>query len=187
MRRSASAVTREKAREIPFGIRALEKGVEVDGVWVSCSNTPVNSTPGSPSLSASSTKPKLAQRDLLSGRASSSSHMTRIEIPSTAYDYHSNGLSRPESSSRPTESPIERIFSAQKPAHRHLSMAPEQRPHGRPTYQPRRSSGLRFSDSLNSDQTAALAALQGRHFLAESKGKQSKGILLCLLICRGSS
>jgi hypothetical protein len=29
--------------DIPFGIRALESGIEVDGVWISRSNTPVGS------------------------------------------------------------------------------------------------------------------------------------------------
>jgi hypothetical protein len=30
--------------EVPFGIRALESGIEVDGVWISRSNTPVGSS-----------------------------------------------------------------------------------------------------------------------------------------------
>ncbi|KIW06922.1 hypothetical protein, variant 1 [Verruconis gallopava] len=32
----------------PFGIRALESGVEIEGVWISGPNTPVASCPGSP-------------------------------------------------------------------------------------------------------------------------------------------
>jgi hypothetical protein len=35
--------------EIPFGIRALQRGIEVEGVWVSQTNTPI---PGSPVTSA---------------------------------------------------------------------------------------------------------------------------------------
>jgi len=39
--------------EIPFGIRALESGVEVEGVWISRSNTPVpTSCQNSPATSA---------------------------------------------------------------------------------------------------------------------------------------
>lgn len=43
--------------EIPFGIRALESGVEVEGVWISRTNTPNPSCPGSPlsSVAASTT------------------------------------------------------------------------------------------------------------------------------------
>jgi hypothetical protein len=35
------------ACEVPFGIRALQQGIEVEGVWISRGNTPV---PGSPVL-----------------------------------------------------------------------------------------------------------------------------------------
>ncbi|RDA91735.1 hypothetical protein CP533_4750 [Ophiocordyceps camponoti-saundersi (nom. inval.)] len=31
---------------IPFGVRALESGVEVEGIWISRSNTPVHEQPG---------------------------------------------------------------------------------------------------------------------------------------------
>jgi len=34
--------------KVPFGIRAIEAGVEVDGVWVSRTNTPGSSRPSSP-------------------------------------------------------------------------------------------------------------------------------------------
>lgn len=33
-----------KADDIPFGIRAIESGIEVDGVWISRTNTPVGSS-----------------------------------------------------------------------------------------------------------------------------------------------
>lgn len=33
-----------KGEDIPFGIRAIESGIEVDGVWISRSNTPVGSS-----------------------------------------------------------------------------------------------------------------------------------------------
>jgi len=34
----------EMKQDIPFGIRAIESGIEVDGVWISRSNTPVGSS-----------------------------------------------------------------------------------------------------------------------------------------------
>ncbi|KAH6614842.1 hypothetical protein C7974DRAFT_442852 [Boeremia exigua] len=34
----------EMKRDIPFGVRAIESGIEVDGVWISRSNTPVGSS-----------------------------------------------------------------------------------------------------------------------------------------------
>jgi hypothetical protein len=37
-------VTEDTKDEIPFGIRAIQSGIEVDGVWISQSNTPVGSS-----------------------------------------------------------------------------------------------------------------------------------------------
>ena len=34
----------ETKDEIPFGIRAIQSGIEVDGVWISRTNTPVGSS-----------------------------------------------------------------------------------------------------------------------------------------------
>lgn len=34
----------EMKDEIPFGVRAIESGIEIDGVWISRSNTPVGSS-----------------------------------------------------------------------------------------------------------------------------------------------
>lgn len=34
----------ERKNDIPFGIRAIESGIEIDGVWISRSNTPVASS-----------------------------------------------------------------------------------------------------------------------------------------------
>jgi hypothetical protein len=37
-------IAEETKDEIPFGIRAIQSGIEVDGVWISRSNTPVGSS-----------------------------------------------------------------------------------------------------------------------------------------------
>ena len=37
-------VTEETKNEIPFGIRAIQSGIEVDGVWISRTNTPAGSS-----------------------------------------------------------------------------------------------------------------------------------------------
>jgi hypothetical protein len=34
----------EMKDDIPFGVRAIESGIEIDGVWISRSNTPVGSS-----------------------------------------------------------------------------------------------------------------------------------------------
>ncbi|CAI6246176.1 unnamed protein product [Periconia digitata] len=40
----AQTVVAKHDEDIPFGIRAIESGIEVDGVWISRSNTPVGSS-----------------------------------------------------------------------------------------------------------------------------------------------
>ncbi len=39
-----TAASVEPKDDIPFGIRAIQSGIEVDGVWISRSNTPVGSS-----------------------------------------------------------------------------------------------------------------------------------------------
>jgi hypothetical protein len=39
-----TAVSVETKDETPFGIRAIQSGIEVDGVWISRTNTPVGSS-----------------------------------------------------------------------------------------------------------------------------------------------
>ena len=125
MQHSAS-VRRGRAKEIPFGVRALERGVEVEGVWNSKANTPTPSLPGSPALSASTAKAiSPFDFDQASAITSESSVNTRIDLP----------RSRDSQSSATTlENP----------------------PRGRPTYQPHRSSGLRISDALDSTDATAV-------------------------------
>ena len=76
-----------QGEEVPFGIRAIERGCEVDGVWNSKTNTPLqttgNSNPGSPL-----TLPKNLGNMLLSqkkhGREMSMSTVSNPEIPEPA-------------------------------------------------------------------------------------------------------
>ena len=117
MRHSAS-VRRGRAKDIPFGVRALERGVVVEGVWHSKANTPVPSLPGSPLLPTTASKGKSREptTDTSATGGAIKSSVTRIEIPG------------------PTD-------------HLTPEVATDQR-RGRPNYKPRRSSGLRFNDSL---------------------------------------
>jgi hypothetical protein len=71
-----------KDDDIPFGIRAIESGIEVDGVWISRTNTPAGSSAAS-------------SINLSRGRTNS-----QLEIPSQAQAKHgsSRASSRPPSS-----------------------------------------------------------------------------------------
>jgi len=149
--------------EVPFGVRAIESGIEVDGVWVSRSNTPVSSLAGSP---------KLRPKDLAPDRASSSTDLSRIEIPQPIHRYSdtdqpsnapymSHGTSDGAGPSRRKHNP--------PPTSDHL-------PRGRVSYEPRRSSQLRISNSsISPEDTEALAALEGRSVVEDKNGKRPEG------------
>ena len=74
--------------DAPFGVRALESGVEVEGVWISRSNlnTPVLSRPHSPSGSTSSSfldEPTTPSFAVIEGaQARTSTENTQSSIPS---------------------------------------------------------------------------------------------------------
>ena len=176
MQHSAS-VRRGRAGDIPFGVRALESGVEVDGVWISGTNTPASSMPGSPELVAATSPLKPAQRDRSLDRTSSS-NMSHIEIPRPIHGHSEIHV--------PTGNPFQHHSSAfdgtspSETSHKPHMMSSERYPYGRPTYQPRRSSHLRFSNSFDPDHNDALAALEGRPTTANGKGKRPEGMLFWL-------
>lgn len=152
------SVRRRKGPDVPFGIRAIESGIEVDGVWISRSNTPAPSAPDSPTSNAS--VPQSPARPAHSpDRASSSSNISRLEIPQPVHGYPGVMTSRGGPSS--ANVPFERGLSTERSPSRPSSTVSDHVPRGRPTYQPRRSSHLRFSNSQDVDNSAAMAALEG--------------------------
>lgn len=159
---------RSQRQQIPFGIRALESGIEVDGVWISGSNTPA-STPGTPNIPAMKLQPTHKRHS--SEVSSSISEMSRIEVPRPVHEQpsmnHLPGASRKLST--PLDQPILLGRQHSKP---HSS---DHQSHGRPTYQPRHSSHLRFSNSLSPQDSKAYAALEGRTATAGGNGKQPEG------------
>lgn len=142
------SVTARRDAEIPFGIRAIQSGIQVDGVWISGSNTPVQSGPNSraPSIILGTDQGNSSHSP---EHAAASSSKPRVEIPQLAHRQSTHGQSSTLSRD-PTllhGGPSDRLST-------------EYLPRGRPTYQPRRSSGLRYSQiDENSD---ALDALEGR-------------------------
>ena len=166
---------RSQRQQIPFGVRALESGIEVDGVWISGSNTPA-STPGSPNSAVMKSQP--THRDQSSEESSSTSEMSRIDVPQPVHEY--SGINHSAGPSHKLPAPLDRPMSSE----RHHSKPPssDHQNRGRPTYQPRHSSHLRFSNSLTPEDSKAFAALEGRTVTAGGKGKQPEGehLPLCL-------
>ena len=156
---------RSQRQKVPFGVRALESGIEVDGVWISGTNTP-STMPGSPNIAA--TKPQPVHKDYFPEPSSSASETSRIEVPQPVHGTnHSSGISNKISA--PADRPVSSERQHKKPP------SSEHQNLGRPTYQPRRSSQLRFSNSLDAENSEALAALEGRTRTAHHKGKRPEG------------
>lgn len=142
------SVTARRDAEIPFGIRAIQSGIQVDGVWISGSNTPVQSGPNSrtPSIVLGT---DLGNTSRSPERVAAAPSKSRVEIPQPAHRQSTHGQSSTLSrdSTLPYGEPSDLLST-------------EYLPRGRPMYQPRRSSGLRYSNiDENSD---ALDALEGR-------------------------
>lgn len=84
-------ISTEPKDEIPFGIRAIQSGIEVDGVWISRTNTPVGSSRAS----------------IISGQFPRSYNNSQLELPKSAM------LSSSRDSSR-TPSSFDRAVSAER-------------------------------------------------------------------------
>lgn len=161
---------------VPFGVRALESGIEVDGVWHSRSNTPAPSIPDSP-MSSASASPRSIRRPSSPDRTSTSSNISKLEMPQPVHGYPGVGHVRAVSASGVVNAPFERGIAPERSSSRPNSISPEYLnrdiPRGHQTYQPRRSSHLRFSNS-QSDSSAAMAALEGHHLIAKRESSDGK-------------
>ncbi len=127
--------TTTREEEVPFGIRAIERGCEVDGVWNSRTNTPLQTPAGSPV-----TRPKDLGNGLLGlkkhRRDLSLSTVSNLEIPEPA-------LARPDPKAVPessTDTTSEAKSSSENENTHNASPDRQLSMRGRPAYQPRTSS-----------------------------------------------
>ena len=148
--------------EVPFGIRAIESGIEVDGVWVSRSNTPASSLHGSPNL---------LPQDVRQDRASASWDITQANIPPPMHRY--------SETDRPSTSPFmsHSIHDGKESSKRTHGPPPtsDHLPRGRISYEPRRSSHLRFSSCSSSENTEAILNNDSRSHTSEHYSKRPEG------------
>ncbi|KAL8905980.1 MAG: hypothetical protein Q9207_002311 [Kuettlingeria erythrocarpa] len=182
LQHTPSVGRRKKGNDVPFGVRAIESGIEVDGVWISRSNTPANSTPGSPALLAN--QGSIAPRPVATAappqqgifdRASTASDMSRLEIPPAAHGHsHPSPRLTTSSYSRVSGNPFERSISSERSPTRPGSSYSDFVPGGRPSYQPRRASHLRFSKDYTTNSAEALATLEGKKLASKTGSKSSQ-------------
>ncbi|KAL8673375.1 MAG: hypothetical protein Q9168_002201 [Polycauliona sp. 1 TL-2023] len=177
LERAPSVQRRKRGNDIPFGVRAIESGIEVDGVWISRSNTPANSTPGSPALSATKDMHTPTHPVPASDRGSTVSTMSRLEIPQAAHGHPRPSPARSSNSSytRVAGNPFDRSSSSDRSPSR-LSAYTDYTANAahRSTYQPRRASHLRYSNSHVVDNAEALASLEGRQLASKTGSKSSQ-------------
>ena len=94
------------SNEIPFGARALEKGVQVDGIWVSNSNTPISTPEASSSggTRPSSPTPDPPARKVTPG-STNDALKPRVPSPLTTHSEPSDPQPSPQPSQTMDDSP----------------------------------------------------------------------------------
>jgi hypothetical protein len=139
--------------EIPFGIRAIESGIEVDGVWISRSNTPVGS-------SASSIRTEM--------RLPLSLNNSQLELPQAVHGSSRNSSRAPSSFDVATDA--ERITTNNSRSSS-PGRANTQNARGRPPA----AASSRYSNPNTTRNSMALRELEGE------AGPSSTGMSICRL------
>ncbi|KAI9696539.1 MAG: hypothetical protein M1836_005558 [Candelina mexicana] len=150
--------SRARGNDIPFGVRAIESGIEVDGVWISRTNTPAPSSPRSLApapVTVASTSNQRVRPD--PKRASTASDMSRLEIPQPAYGHSASGRTAKGSSDSGSSS-FDQAVSAERLPTR--SSSPGSGVEDR--YRPRHHSQLRYSSQNILRDSTTLDSLEGR-------------------------
>lgn len=174
-RSQGGEVVQRRVNDVPFGIRAIESGIQVDGVWISRSNTPIPSTPIS--LAASSVdEPSPPRVSRHSARVSSSPpNMPRCEIPQQVRPHPGTSTStrNPPLGVHSSE-PNRGSWAGKTPA---TPDSPITEPGlgSRQTYQPRHSSHLRYSNPHLSRHSTTLHALEGHKRNPSGSARASEG------------
>lgn len=134
-------VTTETKDDVPFGIRAIQSGIEVDGVWISRTNTPVASS----------------RNSIISEKLGRSYNNSQLELPQTAVLSGSTPTSRPGST-------FDRNMSTERVADGSRASSPGR---GR-TQAPRCGNcnlGIRHSHTVESPRSAPMSGPPSRKYL----------------------
>ena len=177
----SQSIRRGRAREVPFGVRALETGIEVEGVWISGTNTPAGSTPGTPTFLANANS---ARGEPSPDRASSASTMSHLEMPQPTRGYPTVMIASDSNSQ--TLSPFADLRVSSDSTQQPPTIS-DHLPYKRPSYKPRRSSQLRYSNSIKTEDPESLAAREGHWLMRHGKGQKTQGknhlVLLPTAMC----
>ncbi|KAB2577523.1 uncharacterized protein LTHEOB_9183 [Lasiodiplodia theobromae] len=160
---AAAAPRRKSGDDIPFGIRAIQSGIEVDGIWISGTNTPV---PSSPTQSA---------QDKPEASGSNSRPMSALEIPGPATAGPSSGPSSRPSSRGPPSSSFDRAVSAERIASHSRDSSPGSTASGQRarTHRPPPTAYTRYSQASMLRHSATLDTLEGEEDDARAMHERS--------------
>jgi hypothetical protein len=142
LRESGMVIERRQDPEVPFGVRAIESGIEVDGIWISRSNTPLTQS-----------LKDLAVADRSSGSSLHSLSDSSTGAPTVEHNTHDTILQPVRPSWNLAESAAPSGFG---PPVRTSIMGNK-----RLEYKPKRSSQLRFSSYGSQYDEATLDQLEG--------------------------
>lgn len=162
------SVTPENAQESPFGIRALEAGIEIEGVWISKSNTPASSIPSTPRASAV-VESSSSQNNIHPDLPSDTNGVPFITMPPPVLGQ--TGLFRPKPTnySRPSSSYLEPPRLLVDRRARTGSPTPEGGFRGRNRYRPRTHSNVGYSDPQNFGNDRNIIQAGGRDYRSNRK------------------
>lgn len=183
----AESIKRRKGKEIPFGIRAIESGIEVDGVWISRPNTPTQS---SPEITASSriNEPSSSEDTQRSHESSPIFNIPRLEMPQPVHGYSDATQNKSDTVPGAPGYRHEHGMSPETRPNRDISPGPEYVRGGRITYEPRRSSHLKYSDPYTVSNPGTLDALEGRQAQTNLSSQGSEGkVTVCLRAISGEA
>ncbi|EPE32496.1 hypothetical protein GLAREA_07630 [Glarea lozoyensis ATCC 20868] len=144
LRSSGQIVESQQAHDIPFGVRAIQSGIQVDGIWISNTNTPVPSELG---------------LDRFATHGSGTSHSPSREVAQKA-----------DNRSRQGKSPLRNDPVASTNLLDDDSYEQADNGASHPSYKPRKSSHLRYGShgGTNFDD-GTLAHLEGHSSPAKKK------------------
>jgi hypothetical protein len=132
--RSGQMVETRKSQDIPFGVRAIQSGIQVDGIWISKDSTPMPA-----SLKLGHMRSSSSDR---SGNQNPSPGASPLASPRASVDSSQGAVQSPSSRGRTLrrESDSETFL----PDTRSMSTEVQDVQEHRPSYKPRRASHLRY-------------------------------------------
>ena len=158
----ARSVRGRRAGAVPFGVRAIESGIEVDGVWISRPNTPTPSSPAS--LESQERDEPISDSFGTPHERQYVTSVSRITTPQPVHGHNQPASSSSSVSSRSSQISTQQMAQSGTLPARNASSVPESTSRMRNDYRPQRSSHLRYSsvDFTEEDSNLGVGA-QDRH------------------------